>query len=105
MAKEVFGARYELSVAFVGPAEARRIAKKYKGKDYAANVLSFRLTPASGELIICPATAKAEASQFERTYPQHLSALFIHGCLHLKGFVHGGTMESEERRLLRKYIS
>jgi probable rRNA maturation factor len=104
-AKDALGTRYELSVAFVQPADARRIARTYKRKDYAANVLSFRLTGTSGEMIICPATAKKQAPDFGRTYPAHLLALFIHGALHLKGLAHGGTMEREERRLLRKYIS
>ncbi len=95
---------YELSVAFVTPIEARRIARTYKHKDYAANVLSFQLDKKSGELVICPATAKKEASDFDRTYPEHLFALFIHGLLHLVGHTHGSTMESVERRLARNFI-
>ena len=103
IAKSVVGNVYELSVAFVTPLEARRIARTYKNKDYAANVLSFRLDKKSGELIICPATAKAEAPDFGRTYKEHLLALFIHGLLHLDGHTHGGTMEKQEIRLIRKY--
>ena len=103
IAQTVLGKKYELSVAFVAPKDASRIARTYKRKDYAANVLSFRLSKASGELVICPATAKAEAPDFGRTYKEHMLALFIHGLLHLEGHTHGGTMESEERRLLRKY--
>ena len=103
IAQTVLGKKYELSVAFVLPKDARRIARTYKRKDYAANVLSFRLSKSSGELVICPATAKAEAPDFGRTYKEHIQTLFIHGLLHLEGHTHGGTMESEERRLLRKY--
>lgn len=103
IANAVVGKTYELSVAFVTPFEARRIARTYKGKDYAANVLSFRLDKKSGELIICPATAKREAPDFGRTYREHMLALFIHGLLHLDGHTHGGTMEKQEIRLIRKY--
>ncbi len=99
----ILGKNYELSVAFVTPTDARRIARTYKRKDYAANVLSFRLSKNSGELVICLSTAKSEAADFDRSYPEHVLALFIHGILHLDGHTHGGTMEHEERRLLRKY--
>lgn len=105
IAKTILGRTYELSVAFVTPGEARRIARTYKGKDYAANVLSFRLSKKSGELVMCLATAKKEAADFDRTYREHVLALFIHGALHLEGHTHGGTMEREERRLLRKFNS
>lgn len=103
IAEDVLGSSYELSVAFVTPSEAARLARTYKGKDYEPNVLSFRLAPRSGELVISPAVARSQAKDFDTDFRGMLLRLFIHGLFHLKGHTHGGTMESAERRILRKY--
>ena len=90
----VLGKRYDLSVAFISPAAMRR-AMKYKkmttGK--ISNVLAFPLSKNSGEILICK----------KRALPFTVAYLFIHALLHLKGHRHGGTMEREERRLLRQF--
>jgi len=101
--KEILGEKYDLSLAFVTPSEAARLARTYKNKDYDANVLSFRLSKQEGEMVICPAVAKREAKLFGRDFKGMLTYLFIHGAFHLKGHTHGGTMEREERRILKKY--
>lgn len=103
IARDVLGARYELSVCFVTPSEAARLARTYKHKDYAANVLSFRLSKTSGELVISPAVARKQAKEFDTDFRGMLLILFIHGLFHLKGHVHGGTMESAERKTVLKY--
>lgn len=103
IASDILGSAYELSVAFVAPAEAARLARAYKGKDYEPNVLSFRLSKHSGELVLSPAVAKRQAKDFDTDYKGMLLRLFIHGAFHLKGHTHGSTMESAERRILRKY--
>lgn len=103
IARDVLGVSYELSVAFVTPSEAARLARTYKGKDYEPNVLSFRLSKTSGELVISPAVAHRQAKDFDTDYRGMLAKLFIHGSLHLKGLTHGSTMESTERRVMRKY--
>jgi len=89
----ILGKKYDLSLAFVGPAESRRITKKSKKKDKVSNVLSFPLSKTSGEIIICPQAAK----------PYSVAYLFIHGLLHLKGHDHGGIMDSEELRFMRRF--
>jgi probable rRNA maturation factor len=101
--KDILGTSYDLSLAFVTPKEAARLAREYKGKEYEANVLSFRLEKDAGEMIICPTVAKAQAKDFDTNYQGMLTRLFIHGAFHLKGFTHGGTMEREERRIMQKY--
>jgi rRNA maturation RNase YbeY len=103
IAGDVLGTSYDLSVAFVTPREAARLARTYKGKDYEPNVLSFRLSKNSGEMVISPMVAKREAKSFGTDYRGMLLLLFIHGVFHLKGHSHGGTMERAERRILEKY--
>src|SRR5262249_39910189 len=94
--KEVLGERYDLSFAFVSEKAMRRAMKfryaKIAGKK-TSNVLSFPLSRVSGEILICKAAAKPYTTQY----------LFIHGLLHLKGRVHGATMEREEAKLLKKF--
>ena len=41
-----------------------------------------------GELIICHGVMVREAAEQEKTVPQHISHLLIHGILHLLGFDH-----------------
>lgn len=89
----MLGKNYELSVAFVGPTESRAVTRQTKHKNKASNVLSFELSKTSGEIIICPAVAK----------PYTLAYLFIHGLCHLKGYKHGVTMDSIERKLLKEF--
>jgi ssRNA-specific RNase YbeY (16S rRNA maturation enzyme) len=90
----VLGKKYELSFAFVTPAQMRR-AMKYKKEPSkkVSNVLAFPLSKTSGEILICKEAAK----------PYTLGYLFIHGLLHLKGLKHGATMERTEHRLVKKF--
>ncbi len=101
--KEVLGSRYELSVAFVGTAESKRLNKLYRGKNKPANILSFPLGKKEGEIIICPKEARKDAPKFGRDYKAFLSFLFIHGLFHLKGFRHGSTMEKKEAAVRRRF--
>ncbi|MCU1386585.1 MAG: hypothetical protein JWL71_5282 [Acidobacteria bacterium] len=91
--ESILGKTYELSVALVGPAESRRITLASKKKDKASNVLSFELSKNSGEIVLCPAAR----GTFSVAY------LFIHGLCHLKGYKHSATMDSIERRYLKKW--
>ena len=100
----VLGKNYSLSLAFVSEKKSRILNKKYKGKAKPTNVLSFSLSKNEGEIIICPALAKKEAKDFNKTYVQLLGFLFIHGMLHLKGMEHSSRMEKEEKKYEQKYF-
>ncbi len=90
----VLGKKYELSFAFVTPAQMRK-AMKYKKEPTkkVSNVLAFPLSKTSGEILICKSAAK----------PYTVDYLFIHGLVHLKGYKHGATMESIELHFLKKF--
>ncbi len=90
---DVLGTKYELSLAFLSPKEMLAVTKKYKKKDHVSNVLSFPLSATSGEILICK----------EAAAPYTVGYLFIHGLCHLKGYKHSATMESIERRYLKKW--
>jgi probable rRNA maturation factor len=94
---------WDISLVFVGPAKARALNVKLRGKTYVPNVLSYTLDAKNGEIIICLAEAKKQASTYDMTERQFVLYLFIHGLLHLKGWAHGVTMEQCERKLLAKF--
>jgi len=99
----VLGKKFELSLVFLTPKEARTLNKKFRHKDKACNVLSFLLSEYSGEIFLCPSVARTQAPQYQATSRDFLLYLFIHGLLHIKGYDHGVTMEKREQRLLRRF--
>jgi rRNA maturation RNase YbeY len=91
---------WELSLAFVGPAAARDLNERLRGKEYIPNVLSYTLGDAHGEIIICLAEAEKQAPAHGLPYRPFVLYLFIHALLHLKGFSHGAMMERWEKNIL-----
>jgi len=100
---DILGKRYQLSLSFVGETRAQRLNQTYRKKDYVPNVLSFPLTDTTGEIIIAPKIATKEAQKFSMTPTGYQGFLFIHGCLHLKGYGHGDTMDRLEKKYVAKY--
>lgn len=100
---DILGQAYDLSLNFVGEARGRRINQESRNKSYVPNVLSFPLTDKVGEVYITPKVAKREAKKFDHTFNEHVTYLFIHGLLHLKGYDHGDEMDRLEERYMKKY--
>ncbi len=98
--EKVLGKSYQLSISFVDEKTARSLNKKYRNKTYIPNTLSFSLTEKSGEIFLCENAMKKEYKKFEMTYKKYLVFLILHSMLHLKGFVHGSTMEAMEQKYL-----
>ncbi len=99
----ILGRSYQLSLSFVGQTRASQLNQTYRKKTYVPNVLSFPLDEDTGEIYICPAVARTEAPKHHLSYEQYVQYLFIHGCLHLKGYDHGDTMERQEQRYMRRF--
>jgi len=99
---KILGNKYELSVVLLDNKESKKINKKIRNKNYPANVLSFPLEKIAGEIFLDLETKK-EAPKFDMNYKKYLTYLFIHGCLHLKGFDHGDEMEKLEDKYLKKF--
>jgi len=94
---------WSLSLVFVGPAKARALNTQLRSKTYVPNVLSYSLGRMSGEVIICPSEAQKQAASYGMNEREYILYLFIHGVLHIKGWVHGATMEKCERKLLAQF--
>lgn len=99
----ILGTRYELSLTFVGATRAQQLNETHRGKSYVPNVLSFPLTDCVGEIYIAPSVAAKEAYKFNMTPDGYVGFLFIHGCLHLKGYDHGDAMDTAEKKFCTKF--
>lgn len=94
---------YELSLVICGDKLAQRMNKEYRQKSYYPNVLSFELEKKAGEIFLNVRKAEREAIRHGVSLRERLALLFVHGCFHLSGHAHGRTMESAEKRVLRKF--
>ena len=101
---DILGKKYNLSLAFITPAKMRELNKQYRNKNKTTNILSFPLSKNTGEILICTSVLKKELKKFNKTFPELLQFLVIHGCLHLKGFEHSSRMEVLEQKYDQKYF-
>ena len=104
--------RTEVNIALFDTEAARELNLRYRGKDYATNVLSFPYEPAPreksgllGDLVLCPPVVAREAAEQGKPVRDHYAHLTIHGVLHLIGYDHendadAAKMEALERRIL-----
>ncbi|MAQ77437.1 rRNA maturation RNase YbeY [Candidatus Campbellbacteria bacterium] len=100
----LLGKKYELSLVFPTLKESIELHTAWKNKSNPVNILSFPLDDNEGEIFITLSKARSEARKYGRTYHNHLIFLFIHGCLHLKGMVHGDKMEEAEKFWCSKFF-
>ena len=96
--KAILGSKYELSFVFISAQKIQALNKTYRGINKPTDILSFTLSKTSGEMFICKSETKKMAKEFDRTYDNFLTFLFIHGCVHLKGYDHGDKMEKVEEK-------
>ena len=101
--KAVLGDTYSLSLNFIGPKKIQVLNSSYRKKDEVTDILSFPLANDAGEIFICPTETRRQSKNFGRDYKNFLAFLFIHGCVHLKGYDHGGTMEHIEAEIRRRF--
>jgi probable rRNA maturation factor len=100
----------EVTVRYVAEAEARRVNRDFRGRDYATNVLSFPYgkpgRAAVGDILVCAPVVAREAHAQGKSVEAHHAHLVVHGVLHLRGYDHergaadAKRMEAMERRIL-----
>jgi probable rRNA maturation factor len=115
-------ARGTMTIALVSDARMRALNRRYRGKDYATDVLSFPVLadlpdrPAAprssgqvrshlGDIVIARGVAGRQARAAGHGTPEELRILALHGLLHLLGYDHErdhGQMARLERRLRRQ---
>jgi rRNA maturation RNase YbeY len=99
----ILGTTYTLNLVFTTPTAIQKLNKIYRNKNTPADILSFPLSDTEGEIYISPSETRKEAKNFDRDYDNFMAFLFIHGCVHLKGHDHGGTMEDIEINFRKKF--
>ena len=103
----------EVGILLVGDRRMRGLNRRYRGKDRTTDVLAFamreartphaaRRTPEMlGDVVIAVPTAVRQAKQGQRSLDEELTALLVHGILHLCGYDHERS-ENEARRMHRR---
>jgi probable rRNA maturation factor len=69
-------------------ARLRELNRRFRGKDYATDVLSFPSENGGGEIAISLDAATRQAAQMGHGLEQELRILILHGILHLAGMDH-----------------
>ena len=90
----------------------RDLNARFRGKDYATNVLSFPAAPQPGlpgpqplgDLVLGFGVCAAEAAAQGKTLADHLRHLVVHGMLHLLGHDHETDGEAEAMEALERAI-
>jgi probable rRNA maturation factor len=100
-------ARATIALRVAGVAEAKRLNGKFRGKNYATNVLSFPYANGSGDVVLCHPVIATEARAQGKPLLAHYAHLVVHGMLHLRGHDHlkdsdAARMERMEIRILRR---
>jgi probable rRNA maturation factor len=101
----------EITVRIVGSVEARTLNRRYRRRDYAANVLAFPYGSSRGvlrgDVVLCAPVIAREARAQGNAVDAHFAHLTVHGLLHLRGHRHArrreaARMEALETKLLAK---
>jgi probable rRNA maturation factor len=103
IADEILGPKYVLSVVVCGDKLAQRMNAEYRKKTYKPNVLSFPYSKKDGEIFLNMRKCEREAREYGVSIKKRTGLLFVHGCFHLAGYDHGGTMERLEQKILRRF--
>jgi probable rRNA maturation factor len=101
----------EVNILIVDGRSGRQYNRRFRGRDYATNVLSFPYEPAPGEhsgllgdLVICAPVVAREAREQHKPVRDHYAHLAIHGVLHLLGYDHEDDAEAERMEALERRV-
>jgi probable rRNA maturation factor len=97
-----------VTLRFVGKREGQTLNARYRGKEYATNVLAFaydEVPRVAGDIVLCAPVLRDEARTQGKTLADHCAHLVVHGMLHLQGYDHdtareARVMEARETALL-----
>ena len=90
-------------------ARLQQLNRRFLGKNYPTDVLSFPAGPGAdglGELAISAQRAREQAGEFGHTLEEEIRILMLHGVLHLTGMDHErdrGAMMRAERAWRKKF--
>ena len=98
----------ELSIAFVDEDEIRRLNKRFLGKDFPTDVISFPLETkrrwVEGEVVVCVPVALKEATKMRMDAEDEIMLYVVHGILHLLGYNDIRKKDARVMHLLEKEV-
>ena len=84
-----------ISVSITNDKEMKKLNKKYMGRDYPTDVLSFEIKEKQedgsfylGDIVVNKDQAKRQAGEYGNDFEEEISELVAHGVLHLLGVHH-----------------
>ena len=84
-----------ITVRVVTRDEMQNLNVRFRGQNYATNVLSFpsddlgsQRTGVSGDIVVCSVVVQTEAQEQNKAVDAHWAHMIIHGVLHLCGYDH-----------------
>jgi probable rRNA maturation factor len=92
-----------ITLRIVDEPEGRELNRKYRGKDYATNVLTFVYDDTKqlmGDIVICAPVVEREAIAQHKDLLGHYAHLTIHAALHLQGYEHENDADAAEMETL-----
>lgn len=97
-----------LTFIFLDAAASKALNQQFRKKNYATNVLTFAITQAMADVVICLDVVKREAREQRKTLTNHLAHMVIHGTLHAVGYDHekpneASIMENLETQILQRF--
>jgi probable rRNA maturation factor len=92
----------QATVRIVGAREGRELNRRFRGRNYATNVLSFPYGSDEGDVVLCHPVIAREARAQGKSLAAHYAHLVLHGLLHLRGYRH--EKKREARRMERAEI-
>jgi len=97
----------ELTLRFVGAAEARRLNREFRGRDYATNVLTFDYQHAPvvvADIVLCVPVVRREAREQRKGFREHVAHLVVHGVLHAQGHEHDRASDAKRMEAREVWI-
>ena len=98
-----------ITLRIVNAAEAQRLNRDFRHKNYATNVLTFEYggMPLAADIVLCAKVVAREAREQGKLPAAHYAHLAVHGGLHAQGFDHENPrdaqkMEAREIEILGK---
>lgn len=94
-----------LNLILINEEESQWLNKKYRQKDYPADVLTFPFAflyykniddcEDLGDIFLCYPLVKKQSQEFRTSFEEEICLIFTHGMLHLLGYNHQKNKESK----------
>ncbi|MBI2411334.1 MAG: rRNA maturation RNase YbeY [Candidatus Kerfeldbacteria bacterium] len=98
-------ASFHFSIAVVSDATIKIANQRYRHKNTPTDVLSFRYSDVSGEILLSADRIRAQAQAFGHTVQVEAAFMLVHGILHILGWDHErSAREAREMRQLEHTI-